>query len=285
MQKTAFTNAIAIITGAASGMGQQMCLQAAQRGAARVIGADINEQGLQETQNLAKAQNLNIEIHRLDVGNAADIEQFAAQILPTLNNQKLILINNAGVALASGHFEHTDLPDFEWLLNINLWGVIRMTKAFYPYFIAQQQGHIVNISSVFGLAGISSQSAYCTAKFGVKGFTESLRMELAGTNIHTTCVHPGGIKTNIANNTVAKGSFVTTEMQKKGAQEFEKIARTTAPKAAQLILDAVEKRKKRLVIGIDGHALDWLTRLLPVAYTNLLEKQLNKAFNNPYKKQ
>lgn len=284
MQKNAFTNAIVIITGAASGIGQQLCLQAAQRGA-QVIGADINEQGLQETQNLAKTQNLNIQTHRLDVGNATDIEQFAAQILPTLNNQKLILINNAGVALASGHFEHTNLTDFEWLLNINLWGVIRMTKAFYPYFIAQQQGHIVNISSVFGLAGISSQSAYCTAKFGVRGFTETLRMELAGTNIHTTCVHPGGVKTNIAKNAPAKGSFITNEMQKKGVESFEKVAQTTAHKAAQLILDAIEKRKKRLVIGLNGYALDWLTRLLPVAYTSIIEKQLNKTFDNPYKKQ
>lgn len=284
MQKNAFTNAIVIITGAASGIGQQMCLQAAQRGA-YVIGADINEQGLQETQNLAKAQNLSIKTHRLDVGSATDIEQFAAQILPTLNNQKLILINNAGVALASGHFEHTNLTDFEWLLNINLWGVIRMTKAFYPYFIAQQQGHIVNISSVFGFAGISSQSAYCTAKFGVRGFTETLRMELSGTNIHTTCVHPGGVKTNIAKNAPVKGSFITSEMQKKGVESFEKVAQTTAHKAAQLILDAIEKRKKRLVIGLNGYALDWITRLLPVAYTSIIEKQLNKTFDNPYKKQ
>lgn len=283
MPKTTFFNTVTVITGAASGIGRQLCIQAAQSGAF-VIGADINEQGLTETQNLAQNMGKSIEIHRLDVANATEIEQFAAKILPILSGRKLILINNAGVALASGHFQDTELTDFEWLININLWGVIRMTKAFYPYFIARNEGHIVNISSVFGLGGIMSQTAYCTAKFGVRGFTESLRMELLGTNIHTTCVHPGGIKTNIAQNATPKGSFVTNEMHQNGIEQFEKMARTSAPKAAQLILNAVEKQQKRLVIGTDGRLLDWVTRLFPVAYSSIIKKQIEKTFTNPYNK-
>jgi short-subunit dehydrogenase len=277
-----FTNTVVIITGAASGMGQQMAVQAAQRGGS-VIGTDVNEKGLAETQTMAQKVGYSITVQRLDVSNKAEINDFAAKILPTLNNRPLILINNAGIGLTAGKFEDNNLDDFEHLININLWGIIRMTKAFYPYFIAQNQGHIVNLSSVFGLGGVMFQSAYCTAKAGVKGFTESLRMELLDTNIKTTVVHPGGIKTNIARNAPPKSSVITAAKYDAAVKAFDKSAITSSESAAKQILDAVEKKQDRLVIGKDGKMLSFMTRLFPSAFTRIMKAKMEEVLTNPYK--
>lgn len=278
-----FNNANTIITGAGSGMGRQMALQAAKRGA-RVIAVDYNNITLDETKALAQAQGSEIETFVLDVANAQAIEAFATQLIPTFNKGRLILINNAGVSIFTGNFEHTPLDEFEWLINVNMWGVIRLTKAFYPYFLEHNNGHIVNLSSVFGLGGMGGNSAYCTSKFAVRGFTETLRMELADTNVGTTSVHPGGVKTNIVRNQVPKGGHTTDEMLSNVVNKFEKNARTTPEHAAQQILDAVEKKKTRLVIGSDGKMLDFVTRLFPEAYTNIVRKKAKKSFGDPYKK-
>ena len=283
MQSSKFTNAVVIITGAASGMGQEMAVQAAQRGA-NVIATDVNEKGLAETQAMAQSKGFSIETLRLDVSDKDAINGFAQRVIPTLNNRKLILINNAGIGLMSGNFNDTPLDKFEALININLWGVIRMTKAFYPYFIARNEGHIVNISSIFGFGGVMFQSAYCTAKFGVRGFTETLRMELLETNIGTTSVHPGGIKTNIVRNSTVSGDFATADMLTQSIAQFEKNAPTTAEQAARQILDAVEKNKKRLVIGKDGKLFTFIIRLFPVSYTRIVKAQMEKVFTNQYKK-
>jgi short-subunit dehydrogenase len=282
MSTSKFSNAIVIITGAASGMGQHMAIQAAQRGGT-VIATDVNETGLAETQAMAKNLGFPIEIQFLDVANKAEITAFAEKTLASMNNRKLILINNAGIGLMAGDFNDTPIDEFEKLININLWGVIRMTKAFYPYFIQQNKGHIVNISSIFGFGGMMHQSAYCTAKFGVRGFTESLRMELLGTNISTTSVHPGGIKTNIVRNAPPKGDFATAEMHQASITEFDKNAMTTAESAARQILNAVEKDKKRLIIGLDGKLFALVIRLFPVSFTRILKSQIERVFTNPYK--
>jgi short-subunit dehydrogenase len=282
MKVSKFTNAVVIITGAASGMGQQMAVQAAQRGGS-VIGTDVNEKGLAETQAMAQKVGCSITVQRLDVSNKAEIKDFSDKTLPTLNNRPLILINNAGIGLTAGKFEDNNLDDFENLININLWGIIRMTKAFYPYFIAQNQGHIVNLSSVFGLGGVMFQSAYCTAKAGVKGFTESLRMELLDTNIKTTVVHPGGIKTNIARNAPPKSSVITPAMHEAAVKSFDKFAITSSESAAQQILDAVEKNKDRLVIGMDGKILSLITRLFPTSFTRIMKGKMEEVLTNPYK--
>ncbi len=234
MSENRFYNQVFVVTGAASGIGREVALQAATAGAT-VYAADINPAGLEETRQLAAGKNLHLHTLTLDVADKVAIDGFAQQVIPQLQNRKLVLINNAGVGLFSGNFADTDPADFEWLININLWGVIRMTKAFYPYFMQQNAGHIVNLSSVFGLGGFANQTAYCTAKFGVRGFTEALRMELVGTNIHTTCVHPGGIKTNIMRSAKPRGKL-TPEMHTKATQTFDKIAMTSAASAASQIL-------------------------------------------------
>lgn len=271
-----FLNVTVIITGAGSGIGRQLTIQAAAEGA-RVIATDINEGGLAETKNLSSG---NVTTAQLDVANADAILAFAAQTMPTLDNQRLILVNNAGVALGSGPFSTTDLTDFEWLLSINLWGVVRMTKAFLPYMLEQNQGHIVNLSSVFGLAGVMHQSAYCTAKFGVRGFSDVLRMELLDTKIGVTCVHPGGIKTNIAASArLGKGAVVTDAMHEQSVVSFEKAAKTTPEEAARQIWNGVRLNKARVLIGADARLIERLTRLFPTAYVKMMRGQILKTFS------
>lgn len=268
---------VLIVTGAGSGIGRQVALQGARDGAT-VIASDINAATLEETKQMGDKEGLQIEVYTLDVADKKAVSDFAEVIIPQLKGQKLLLVNNAGVGLFSGNFYNTSQDDFEWLININLWGVIRMTKAFYPYFIKQNEGHIVNLSSVFGLGGFANQTAYCTAKFGVRGFTEALRMELIGTNIYTTCVHPGGIKTNIMRSATPKGPELTEAMHLKAVATFDKVAMTTPEKAARLILNAVKRKKQRLVIGNDGRAIDSITRLFPVAYSKIFKRKMDKAF-------
>lgn len=269
-------NSTIIVTGAASGIGQQVAIQAAQQGA-KVWATDVNPEGLADTKRSIEQAGGQVQTVLLDVSKPADIEAFAQSLIPTLGGQKLILVNNAGVALGSGTFSDTTLEDFEWLLSINLWGVIRMTKAFLPYMLAHNAGHIANVSSVFGLAGVMHQSAYCTAKFGVRGFTECLRMELLGTNVGTTVIHPGGIKTNISRNARRAGK-VTAEMHRKSTELFEKTVPTTAAEAARQILESINRNKPRLVIGKDGRMIDWLTRLMPEGYTKIFKKDYEKTF-------
>ncbi|UHG90599.1 SDR family NAD(P)-dependent oxidoreductase [Spirosoma oryzicola] len=275
-----FQDTVVIITGAGSGIGRQLAIQAVAKGAT-VIATDINEGGLAETRTGSSGD---MTLLRLDVSDADAIKTFADQVIPTLNNRRLILINNAGVALGSGPFSDTDLDDFEWLLTINLWGVIRMTKEFLPYLQSQdragrQAGHIVNMSSVLGLAGVMNQSAYSTAKFGVRGFTDVLRMELLDTRIGVTCVHPGGIKTNIAINArVGKNSQVTDALLEKSASSFEEMARTTPEEAARQIWHGVEKNKARILIGSDARMIERITRLFPTAYVKMMRKQIENVF-------
>ena len=274
--KLPFQNTTVLITGAGSGIGRELARQASQQGA-QVIATDVNETTLAETNQLTGGT---LRTYRLDVSDADAIQEFATNLIPSLDPARpLILINNAGVALSSGPFSETHLDDFEWLLNINLWGVIRMTKAFLPFMLAHNRGHIVNLSSVFGLAGVENQSAYCTAKFGVRGFTDVLRMELMATDVRVTCVHPGGISTNIAAAARrGKGDFVTDAMQQQGTASFAKAAKTTPQEAARVILDGITRQKARVLIGFDARQIDWVTRLFPTRYVAMPRDRIHKAF-------
>ncbi|XWW46503.1 SDR family NAD(P)-dependent oxidoreductase [Fibrella sp. USSR17] len=275
--KLSFDNTTILITGAGSGIGRELARQAAQQGAL-VIATDVNEATLADTNQLAGGS---LGTYRLDVSDADAILQFATDLIPSLDpTKRLILINNAGVALGSGPFVETHLDDFEWLLTINLWGVIRMTKAFLPFMLTHNRGHIVNLSSVFGLAGVENQSAYCTAKFGVRGFSDVLRMELMATDVRVSCVHPGGISTNIAAAARrGKGGFVTDEMQKQSTASFAKAAKTTPQEAARVILDGVSRQKARILIGNDARQIEWVTRLFPTRYVAMIRARIHKAFD------
>lgn len=261
-------NSLFIITGAGSGIGRALTLLAINEGA-KVIASDVDEQGLNETIALT---NNKAEKQVLDVANHEAIKSFTKSILEKYPNENIILVNNAGVGLASGNFTETPLDDFEWLMNINLYGVVRLTKAFLPHLIQQNKGHIVNVSSVYGLAGMPTNSAYSTAKFGVKGFTDVLKAELLGTNIKVSSVHPGGIKTNIAKN--SRISVTQDIVQaKKTMEKFERVALKMSPEdAAQVIMNGIKKDKSRILIGNDAKALDIIVRLFPNSYHKIIAK-------------
>ena len=257
-----------IITGAASGIGRALTMNAINEGA-KVIATDVNEQDLDETISLTGEK---AEKYLLDVANPEQIQTFASAILQKYPDENIILVNNAGVALASGTFTETPIEDFEWLMNINLWGVVRMTKAFLPHLVSKNKGHIVNVSSVFGIAGMPTDSAYCTAKFGVKGFTDVLKAELLGTPIIVSSVHPGGIKTNIARNARISSTQNIEEAKTKMAKFEKEALKMPAEKAAQIIIDGIKKDRSRILIGNDAKVLDWIVRIFPNSYHKIIAK-------------
>ncbi len=255
---------MAVITGAGSGIGRALARQLNREGCELQL-SDINSAALEETIALLERKDIAAHGRQLDVADKAAVHAWADQIA-TARGHVDIVINNAGVAYAAT-VEQSDYEHQEWLMNINFWGVVYGTQAFLPLLRKSQQGHLLNISSIFGLIGVQTQSAYNAAKFAVRGYTEALRQEMAGTNVHICCVHPGGIKTNIARD--ARGGDPNINPAARG-NEFEKIARTTAESAAAQMIRAIEKRKKRLLIGNDAKIVSLISRLFPVSYPGLM---------------
>jgi short-subunit dehydrogenase len=255
---------IAVITGAASGIGRALALQLNREGCELYL-SDISTDGLAETLDLLPRKEVAASSHPLDMADKQGVHAWADQIGAERDHVDIV-VNNAGVGYAA-NVADSDYQHMEWLININLWGVIYGTMAFLPLLQKSGQGHLVNISSVFGLVAVPTQSAYNAAKFGVRGFTEALRHEMQGSNVHVCCVHPGGIRTNIASS--ARGGDPSMSSEERG-KEFEQFARTTAESAAAQIIRAVEKRKKRLLIGGDAKYISIISRLLPVNYQWLM---------------
>ncbi len=269
-------NSVAVVTGAGSGIGRQLAIQLAQSGASLAL-SDINQNGLEETAQLLNEFKQRILIHNLDVSKRQAVFEYAELVQAEFNEVNLV-INNAGVALSSGTFNETSIEDFEWLMSINFSGVLYGSKAFMPLLERAEWGHIVNISSLFGLIGFSEQSAYNASKFAVRGMTESLRQELERDNSHISCtsVHPGGIKTKIAAN--ARVSKELDEMNTKLKNNFEQIAMTTAQSAAQQIIEAALKNKRRLILGRDAKLLDFVQRLAPNHYQKVMNYFVERSF-------
>lgn len=262
-----FHNKVAAITGAGSGIGRCLALELARRGCHLAL-SDVNEVGLAET--AAQVKDVNVTTTRVDVADRVQVEAWAQQVVADHGRVNLIF-NNAGVALGST-VEGMSYADFEWLMGINFWGVVYGTKAFLPRLKASGEGHIINISSVFGLAGIPSQSAYNAAKFAVRGFTESLRQELdmQGAPVSATSVHPGGIKTNIAKAARMDPSIASIGLDlEHGKEKFEKAFITTPESAARKILKAVRGNRRRVLVGADAYLIDWIVRLMPASYQRL----------------
>ena len=258
---------VAIITGAGSGIGRATAHLLARHGCHLAL-SDVNEQGLAETTIACRSLGVRVTSHRVDVADRAAVHDWAD--LTVLEHGGVnIIINNAGVALGST-IEDMRYEDLEWLMNINFWGVVHGTKAFLPHVKASGDGHIVNLSSVFGIIAVPTQGAYNAAKFAVKGFTEALRQELEvdGAPVGVTTVHPGGIKTNIARN--ARLTRREGWVDERGSRDFEKLFKTTPEQAAEAILDAILKNRRRKLIGRDAVFVDFLQRLLPTAYQRLL---------------
>jgi short-subunit dehydrogenase len=265
-----FDGRVAAITGAGSGIGRALAVDLARRGAHLAL-ADIDPVGLAETVARCEGSPVKVTAHHVDVADRAAVEAWADEVVEAHGAVHLV-VNNAGVAVAST-VEATAYHDLEWLMAINFWGVVHGTKAFLPHLKAAGQGHIVNVSSVFGLVSVPSQSAYNASKFAVRGFTDALRMELEveRSGVSCTTVHPGGIKTNIARNARMDDSIVALAGSAEAARaEFDKLAMTSPEKAARQILVAVQRNRRRALIGPDAKALDLASRLPARLYQRVL---------------
>jgi len=264
-----FQDRVAVVTGAASGIGRALSLALAARGAHLAI-SDIDEAGLAETAGRARAAGVEVTTARLDVADRAAFAAHADRVVADHGRVNLVF-NNAGVSVA-GEIAELPIADIEWLMGINYWGVVHGTQLFLPHLEASGDGHVVNISSVFGLIAVPGQGAYHSAKFAVRGFTECLRQELevAGSCVSATCVHPGGIRTDIVRNARMAGAL-PDGLDREGLNaQFERTARTTPERAAELILRGVARNRRRVLIGPEAYAIDWMQRLFPTAYQKIL---------------
>lgn len=265
-----FSGAVVAITGAGSGIGRALANDLAARGAHLAL-SDVDEVGLAQTVSQCEGRTVKVTSDIVNVANRDAMFAWADHVADTHSKVNMIM-NNAGVALSS-KAATTDPEDFEWLMGINFWGVVHGTQAFLPHLKEANWGHVVNISSVFGLVSIPSQSVYNAAKFGVRGFTDALRMELEieGSSVSSTTIHPGGIKTNIARN--ARQSEDVRDLGGDPddlGEEFDKMARTTPEKAAKQILRAVERNRRRALIGPDAVLFDVMSRLPAGLYQRML---------------
>lgn len=271
-----FMNKTAAITGAGSGIGAALAKRLAADGCHLAL-SDVNEAGLAATAAdiRDRAPSCRVTTTHVDVANRSAVHAWADATADELGGVNLIF-NNAGVALGST-VESADYADLEWIININLWGVIHGTKAFLPHLRASGSGHVINISSVFGLIGVPSQGAYNATKFAVRGFTEALRHENEGSGLHVMCVHPGGIRTAIARNARMAVDPAGATDQAASAAKFEKLARTTPEQAAEKILKDLARKSPRCLIGPDAKAIDWIQRVMPVGYGPLMRAALKRA--------
>jgi short-subunit dehydrogenase len=276
---TAISGSAAAVTGAASGIGRALALELAARGCDLAL-ADRDEAGLQQVAaEIARDGKRKVSTHRLDVAEPGQIQEFATAATsahPSLN----IVINNAGVALL-GRFSEIDQAQMDWLFNINFWGTVHGTRAFLPHLARQPAAHIVNLSSIFGIIAPPGQTAYCAAKFAVRGFSESLRHELAMANssVRLSVVHPGGVSTNIARNS-RTGSGVTDNARRaQSIDRFDAVAKTTPAAAALRIIQGIEKNQPRILIGNDARFMDLLQRFRPATYWAVLAKRIEKMTN------
>jgi NAD(P)-dependent dehydrogenase (short-subunit alcohol dehydrogenase family) len=264
---------VAVVTGAASGIGRALALRLAREGASLAI-ADLNADGLNDTAQMIKTAagaGLKITTHALDVSDRERFAAFAGEVVREHGRANLI-VNNAGVGLA-GTAEELSIDDIEWLMGVNFWGVVYGVKYFLPVLRQQPRAHIVNLSSVFGIIAPVGHSAYAASKFAVRGFTESLRHELAGSNVKVSVVHPGGIKTPIARN-ARLGAGAAPSALAEEIKRFEIAARTTPEAAAERIMRGILNNEERILIGPDAWAIDRIQRWAPVKYWRLVGKMI-----------
>lgn len=258
---------VAVVTGAASGIGRAIACSLAQRGCNLAL-ADLNESGLEETAQLV-GDRVIMTRHKLDVADPKAIEAFPHQVIEA-HGYVDIVVNNAGVAL-TGTFSQVTEADFDWLVDINFYGVVRMTRAFLPHLKMRPEAQLVNLSSLFGLIAPPGQTAYSAAKFAVRGFSESLRKELEfeRSTVGVTVVHPGGVKTGIARNARISAATDTAQREKIRAR-FDRVLKMPPERASEIIVKAIEARKARVLVGSDAKIMSLVERALPVRYWNVI---------------
>ena len=260
---------VVVITGAGSGIGRELAVQAAAHGAVPAL-SDWDENGLMETARLAgERTHHEVRTEKVDVRDRDAVSAWASSLRAELGRVNVV-VNNAGVAL-HGDFEEVGYDDLHWVMDVDFWGVVHGTKEFLPHLIESGDGHVVNISSLFGLMGMPGQTAYNAAKFAVRGLTEALREEMlvAGHPVQVTCVHPGGIKTAIARNARTTASHDQAHV----ARHFDtKLARMSPARAAEIIWAGVLADRPRVVVGADAKALDLLVRVVGPRYQDLVAR-------------
>src|ERR1700730_10837725 len=267
-----FAGKVAVVTGAGSGIGQALAIELARSGAKLAI-SDVDVEGLAATEERLKAIGAPVRSDRLDLTEREAFLAYADAVndhFGTVNQ----IYNNAGIAF-TGDIEISQFKDIERVMDVDYWGVVNGTKAFLPHLIASGDGHVVNISSVFGLFSVPGQAAYNAAKFAVRGFTEALRQEMmaAGHPVKVTTVHPGRIKTNIARNMTTVEGLDKDEI----AQTFDKKLASTSPqKAARIILDGVRKNRAQVLLGPDVKALDLIVRVTGSGYQRLFSSVMSR---------
>ena len=273
-----FKNKVAAITGAASGMGRTLAIELAQRGCHLAL-SDVNEAELVKTAELASKHGVKVTVKQVNVADRDAVFAWANEAARD-HGQVNLVFNNAGVALTA-NVEDVKIADFEWIMGINFWGVVHGTQAFLPHLKRSGDGHVINTSSLFGLMAVPTQGTYNASKFAVRGYTEALRMELEmeGAPVSATCVHPGGIATNIAmagkiDASVTAKTGVSEADHKRAANKLINV--TTAESAALQILKAVEDNERRVLVGPDARFLDKVVRLLGASYQVLVMRQVRK---------
>jgi short-subunit dehydrogenase len=256
-----------VITGSGSGIGRNLAIQLAEQGCGLAL-SDIDEKGLQETLTLLPATNQRVRTDRLDVTDKYAFKDYAQSVLADFAKVDIV-INNAGVA-ASADVKDNDYDIYQWVFDINIWGVLYGTKEFLPHMLANKQGKIVNISSIFGIISSSTFSAYNMSKFAVRGLNEALWSELEGTGVSCLSVHPGGIKTNLVKHGRSAGDSGNKIMG-----NFEKMFDTSAEECARQIIQGIRKDKRRILVGIDARFFNLVQRIAPTNYYKLLNKLMN----------
>jgi NAD(P)-dependent dehydrogenase (short-subunit alcohol dehydrogenase family) len=259
-----FQDRVAVITGAGSGIGRALALELAGRGA-RLALSDVNAVGVADTAASCEKRGAQAKGYVLDVSDRAAVQAHADEVVADFGGVNLV-VNNAGVALMATVEEMT-YEDLDWIVGINFWGVVHGTKAFLPHLIESGDGHLVNVSSVFGLVGVPTQAAYNATKFAVRGFTEALRQEMRIEKkpVGVSCVHPGGIRTNIARD--ARAAQDVSDDKK--AADFARIAHTSPEDAARTIVKGVQRDRARILIGLDAYVIDAAPRLLGSNYQSV----------------
>jgi short-subunit dehydrogenase len=253
---------VGVVTGAASGIGAALAANLAGRGMALAL-ADRNATGLAATAAVARASGVRVSEHVLDVRDTEALANLPEAVVAE-HGRVSLLVNNAGVALI-GTFEQISMEDFAWLMDINFWAPVRLTRAFMYLLHREEAAQIVNVSSIFGNVGAPGNAAYCASKFGIRGFSESLRHELAGGKIGVTVVHPGGIRTEVANSArLSQG--IDPEEAKTSIAQFNQLLKTSPEEAAEVIVQGIIKRRGRVLIGSDARMLDRIQRLFPETY-------------------
>lgn len=261
-----FTDKVAVITGAGSGIGQALALSLAQRGAHLAL-SDINFADVVETAARCEKEGVKAQAYELDVASKDAVFAHADEVVSTFGTVNLV-VNNAGVALVAPVLAMS-YEDLEWVMNVDFWGVVHGTKAFLPHLIESGRGHLVNVSSVFGLVGVPTQSAYNAAKFAVRGFTESIRQEMLIEKrpVGVSCVHPGGIKTNIVRNARINDGW---DDDRKQRERFDQTVFTSPKGAARTIVRGIQLNQSRILIGPDAYVIDAIPRLLGPSYQRLM---------------